>query len=81
MGTISILKNIWIHGIAFDCPYHKRENDCPFLKIGHFSPIEKTKWIKELNIETKRNILYHHAQCSKKRENINCKTVFLMNGI
>ncbi len=58
----------WIYGIAFNCPYLERKEDCPLLTREHFSLIEKAKWITELDIKKKQSILQHHLRCSKIRE-------------
>jgi len=56
-----------IYSIAYGCPKNRRDDDCPFLEIVHFSFKEKIEWINGLNDEDKETILKHHSICTKKK--------------
>jgi hypothetical protein len=38
-----------LYGIAFNCPYFERKDNCPFRDVEHFSFEEKVNWIYVLS--------------------------------
>ena len=56
-----------LYGLAYDCPYLQRKDDCPLKEVNHLSFKEKVEWVDRLDTEKKRTILVHHQVCSKNR--------------
>ena len=53
-------------GLAYNCPYLQRKDDCPFNEVDHLSFKEKIEWIENLSQDKKWAILEHHQVCPKK---------------
>ena len=59
--------SINIYGIAFECPYIERCNDCSLKGQDHLSIREKIAWIGGLEEKDKCTIVQDHEICSKNR--------------
>jgi hypothetical protein len=55
-------------GLAYDCPFSRRIDNCPFKKINPNSFKEKFDWINGLSKEKQISILEHHLLCFRRRE-------------
>jgi len=71
--------SINIYGIAFQCPYIERCNNCSLKGQDHLSIREKIAWIGGLEEKDKCTIVQHHEICSKKR-NYNLHTKVEVKG-
>ena len=60
-----------IFGYAYDCPFQKRKQDCPFAEIDQLDFKEKVGWIGDLDEWNKEQIIKHHSICSRNREHEN----------
>jgi len=54
-----------IYGLAFDCPYFDRQDDCPLKEMEQISFKEKVNWINSLSQERKQKLIEKHKNCSK----------------
>jgi len=57
-----------LFGMAYECPYGKRKNDCPLKVVDHLSFKEKVDWVMRLKKENSMVILEYHRNCSRRRE-------------
>lgn len=60
-------EDIKLYGLAFDCPYLDRKDDCPMQEVEHLNFGEKYLWIKNLSQDEKQRMLEKHKNCSKNR--------------
>lgn len=60
-------EEILLYGLAYDCPYQQRDENCPFFEVDHLSFVEKVKWLDGLNHSIKEEIIKRHLNCSKNR--------------
>lgn len=60
-------EKIMLYGLAYDCPYQQRKQDCPFFKVNNMSFVEKVKWLDSLNQSITKEIINRHQNCSKNR--------------
>lgn len=60
-------ENLYLYGIAYNCPLHHRLQDCPVKQLVHLPFKERVVCINALSQEEKENILEHHKTCSIKR--------------
>jgi len=60
-------EDIKLYGLAFDCPYLDRKENCPMLEVEHLSFSEKFLWIKNLSQDEKQRMFEQHKNCSKNR--------------
>jgi hypothetical protein len=58
-------KNV-ISGLAFQCPYKNRLNECLLYYMEGKSFIEKLALIKEMDLREKAEILKKHMNCRNK---------------
>jgi hypothetical protein len=58
-----------IYGLAYECPFVEKNDNCPLAEIDFLSFKEKVDWINSLNDLTRRSIWELHLICSKMREN------------
>ena len=58
---------IKLYGLAFDCPYLDRQDDCPLKDIEQLSIKEKVNWINEMSQERKQKMIKQHINCAKSR--------------
>lgn len=58
-----------IYGLAYECPFLRRKDNCPFIEIDSFSFKGKVGWIDGLSEEKKSIIWELHLICSHFREN------------
>jgi len=56
-----------LYGLAYECPYQRRKDNCPLMEIDHMHFREKADWIYHLCEEKKRLIFDFHQDCTKKR--------------
>ncbi len=56
-----------LYGIAYNCPHHERQPNCPFKQVEHLSFQEKVKWIDHLSEKEKETILERHQVFTKNR--------------
>ena len=56
-----------LYGLAFDCPYFDRQDDCPLKEMEQLSFKEKVTWINSLSMEGKQKLIEKHKNCSKNR--------------
>jgi hypothetical protein len=56
-----------LYGLAFDCPYLDRKDNCPMLEVEHLTFGEKYLWIKNLSQDEKQKLIEKHKSCSKNR--------------
>ena len=54
-----------LYGLAFDCPYFDRQDDCPLKEMEQISFKEKVNWINSLSQERKQKLIEKHKNCSK----------------
>lgn len=54
-----------LYRLAFECPYQKRKDDCPFKEVDCLLFKEKVVWIDNLSMNAKEKIIKHHENCSK----------------
>ena len=57
-----------IYGCAYECPWQKRNQKCPFNEIEHLSFKEKIVWMKGISNEEKETIIIYHLYCTKNRD-------------
>ncbi len=57
-----------IFGIAYECPFKIRKDNCPVNLIKLLSFKEKVGWIVLQNNEDIQTIIRQHDCCSKRRE-------------
>lgn len=55
------------YGLAFDCPYLGRKDNCPMQEVEHLTFSEKYLWIKNLSQDEKQRMFEQHKYCSKNR--------------
>ena len=60
-------EDIKLYGLAFDCPYLDRMDNCPMQEVEHLSFNEKYLWIKNLSQDEKLRMLEQHRNCSKNK--------------
>ena len=56
-----------LYGLAFDCPYFDRQDDCPLKEIEQLPLREKVNWINSLSQDQKQKVIEKHKNCSKNR--------------
>jgi hypothetical protein len=56
-----------LFGMAYNCPYHDRQETCRLKAIEHLPFKQKVLWINGLSKEEKESILKHHETCFIKR--------------
>jgi hypothetical protein len=56
-----------LYGLAFDCPYYDRQDDCPLKEIEQLPLREKVNWINSLSKDRKLKMIEKHKNCSKNR--------------
>ncbi len=57
-----------IFGWAYECPFKKREQDCPFAEIEQLSFKDKVTWLENINRRKKESMIKHHLICSQNRD-------------
>jgi len=57
-----------LYGLAYNCPYLQRKDDCLLKEVDHLSFKEKIDWIDNLCMGKKKTILAHHQVCSNKKK-------------
>jgi len=57
-----------IYGHLYECPFQKRNADCPFNEIDHLTFKEAIFWIKSLSLEKKESIMEHLMYCPQYRK-------------
>ena len=58
-----------LYGLAYECPYIERKDNCLFKELDQLSFKEKVDWIDGLSQEKKSIIRELHLICSRLREN------------
>jgi hypothetical protein len=58
---------IEIYGLAFDCPYLDRQDDCPLKEMEPLALRKKVIWINNLSQDQKQKLIEEHKNCSKNR--------------
>jgi len=53
---------------AYECPWQKRNKDCPYNEIEHLSFKEKIVRMNDMSEEKKELILKHHLFCTNSRK-------------
>jgi hypothetical protein len=56
-----------LYGLAFDCPYFDRNDDCPLKEKEQLPLREKVSWINSLSQDEKQKMIEQHKNCSKNR--------------
>lgn len=56
-----------LYGLAFDCPYFDRQDDCPLKEMEQLPLREKVNWINSLSQDRKQKLIEKHKNCSKNR--------------
>ncbi len=56
-----------LYGLAFDCPYYDRQDDCPLKEMEQLQLKEKVSWINSLSHDQKQKVIEKHKNCSKNR--------------
>jgi len=46
-----------LYGLAFDCPYYDRQDDCPLKEIEQLSLREKVNWFNSLCQDRKQKLI------------------------
>lgn len=64
-----------LYGLAYNCPYLQRKDDCPLKEVDHLSFREKIDWIENLSLGKKKSILIHHQSCPKKGNSLKSRIV------
>jgi len=59
-----------LYGLAYNCPYLQRKDDCPLKEVDHLSFKEKIDWIDNLDLDKKKAILEYHQVCPKKENSL-----------
>lgn len=60
-------EDIKLYGLAFDCPYLDRKDNCPMQEVEHLPFSEKYLWIKNLSQDEKQRMLEQHGNCLKNK--------------
>jgi hypothetical protein len=55
-----------IYGLAYQCPYNKRQEDCPLSVIDGLTFREKIEWINQADPTLLESIGIAHRKCSNK---------------
>lgn len=58
-----MVEEIMLYGLAYECPYMRRKQNCPFSEVDHLTFAEKVKWIENLNQDIKKEIINQHQNC------------------
>jgi hypothetical protein len=56
-----------LYGLAFECPYFDRQDDCPLKEMEQLTLREKVNWINSLSQDGKQKLIEKHKNCSKNR--------------
>jgi hypothetical protein len=56
-----------LYGLAFDCPYYDRQDNCPLKEMEQLPLREKVSWINSLSQDEKQKLIEKHWNCSKNR--------------
>lgn len=56
-----------LYGLAFECPYFDRQDDCPLKEMEQLPLREKVNWINSLSQDRKQKLIEKHKNCSKNR--------------
>jgi hypothetical protein len=56
-----------LYGLAFDCPYFDRQDDCPLKEMEQLPFKEKVNWLNGLSNERKKEMVEKHISCSENR--------------
>ncbi len=56
-----------LYGLAFDCPYYDRQDDCPLKEMEQLLLKDKVNWINSLSQDGKQKLIEKHKNCSKNR--------------
>lgn len=67
MYTIYMTDIHKLYGLAFNCPYLERQDDCLLKVIEQLSFKEKVNWVNGLSQDFKQKILEKHKNCSANR--------------
>lgn len=54
-----------LYGLAFQCPYNKRQEDCPLFAIDDLPFREKVDWIDRADPLLLQSIVIAHENCCK----------------
>jgi hypothetical protein len=54
------------YGLAYQCPYNNRQEDCPLFAIDGLTFREKIEWINRANAKLLESILIAHKNCCNK---------------
>ncbi len=54
------------YGLAFQCPYNNRQEDCPLIKVDGMTFREKIEWINGANPTLLKTIGIAHKTCFNK---------------
>jgi len=60
----------YLFGLAIECPFGARSDDCVFHKVRNLTTEEKFNWVQRLSYADAEKLYSKHLICSYKKEEV-----------